>query len=192
MRPARLEPPHGVHTLSAVNEFCSACVLIAGDHGPSDCMFSRDFVTNKTRDVHPWSREERLLRYMMASGHVESAVCELRVTRLIIAEALRGLRVLHGLALLKRQRQETTSQALLLSTCRFPAISIAPISARGTICAFQSRCMRSCLGRCYNWRFPRQDVSCSSFGAAPVDTGGRISGGTCGSTNQTPLASTCR
>jgi len=43
-------------------------LMLPCDHGPSDCMFSRDFVTNKTRDVHPWSREERLLRYMMVSG----------------------------------------------------------------------------------------------------------------------------
>lgn len=50
--------------------------VIAGDHGPGDCMFSHKFVTNKTRAVHPHSGADRLLRYMTASGHVESAVCE--------------------------------------------------------------------------------------------------------------------
>ena len=38
-------------------------------------MFSHNMVTEETRAVHPNSGPDRLLRYMMVSGHVENAAC---------------------------------------------------------------------------------------------------------------------
>ena len=38
-------------------------------------MFSMNKVTEATRAVHPNSGPDRLLRYMMVSGHVENAAC---------------------------------------------------------------------------------------------------------------------